>query len=170
MIIGMGTQREEREAFPAVGRAVAPAPADSLPDWRPSAPASAEVPPARAPPRRRRHWSPEFVDFALYVLFLACLCVASVAGGSSAPYFTRRNLEDLFLVNEFESNVAYEGIAAHSQIRTWLGSVASSGVEANLRRNARECRLHPHRLLATRCRSGRGGMATRRRPASLQTR
>lgn len=72
---------------------------------------------------RRAGWSPEFVDFALYAFFLAVLCTSNVASSSSAPYYMRRNLEDLFLVNEFESNVAYEGIASHSQIRVWMRDI-----------------------------------------------
>lgn len=74
-------------------------------------------------PRRRRGWSPEFVDFVLYGFFLLILCTSSVASSSSAPYYMRRNLEDMFLVNEFESNVAYEGIASHSQIMVWLRDI-----------------------------------------------
>ena len=86
-------------------------------------------PPARtaaaAKPPKRRKWSPEFLDFWLYVLFIAILAATNIAGTNATPYYFRRNLEDQFLVNEFEPNCAYDGIACFAQIEVWLRDVVA---------------------------------------------
>ncbi|KAH8049670.1 hypothetical protein JL722_11795 [Aureococcus anophagefferens] len=79
---------------------------------------------ATAGAARRRPWSPEFQDLMLYAFFLAALCTSNVANSSSAPYYMRRNLEDLFLANEFEPNVAFGGVASRSQILAWAARAA----------------------------------------------
>ena len=79
---------------------------------------------AAAPPKRRK-WSPEFLDFWLYALFVAILAATNIAGTNATPYYFRRNLEDQFLVNEFEPNCAYDGIACFAQIEVWLRDVVA---------------------------------------------
>lgn len=83
------------------------------------------APPARTEPAKpkKRKWSPEFLDFWIYAFFIVVLSATNIAGTNATPYYFRRNLEDQFLVNEFENNCAYDGIASYGQIRVWLRDI-----------------------------------------------